>query len=161
MMGASQGLKSFWYTCWPYAVTDSEAVTFCTLLLVPDTSKLTVPEDRSNVTFALLTLMVASASQFVKPDEVKTSLAKTVEGARHKIAAVISRSSGLRMLELVSPSAADVTPPRRKRDGVEFETISRIDLSAKAFAKLKEQWKRIAEGGLGTELKRAKELVMG
>lgn len=52
----------------PYAVTFKVAITFCCLLLVPATSKVTSWEVLSYSISTLLTWMDESVSQFEKPD---------------------------------------------------------------------------------------------
>lgn len=52
-------------------------MTFCSLLLVPDTSKVTVSAVLLYVMSTLLTWMDESVSQFVNPEVDKTSAAKT------------------------------------------------------------------------------------
>lgn len=75
---SSHGLKSFWYTCLPYAVTANEAVTFCTFWLVPPTSNVICFVDRSNCMLRALTVISELSTQDVKPFVLRTSLASPV-----------------------------------------------------------------------------------
>ena len=56
-LSEEQGLKSFWYTCLPYAVTIIDAVTFCAFSLVPATSKSIFFVARLNDKFNLFTMI--------------------------------------------------------------------------------------------------------
>ena len=63
----------------PYAVTINSAVTSCSFVLLPDTSKVILFVDRSNEMSTLLTLMVASPPQSVKPSVWRMFVARTGE----------------------------------------------------------------------------------
>lgn len=59
----------------PYAVTFNLAMTFCSLLLEPETSKVTVPAALLYSISTLLTWIAESVWQLVKPEVLSTSTA--------------------------------------------------------------------------------------
>ena len=77
-VSSSHGLKSFWYTWLPYAVTIKDAVTFCTSALVPPTSNVICFVDRSNLILRAVTVIFALSTQVVKPDVCRTSPASAI-----------------------------------------------------------------------------------
>ena len=77
-VSSSHGLKSFWYTWLPYAVTIKDAVTFCTSALVPPTSNVICFVERSNWMLRAVTVISALSTQVVKPDVWRTSPASAI-----------------------------------------------------------------------------------
>ena len=77
-VSSSHGLKSFWYTWLPYAVTIKDAVTFCTSALVPPTSNVICFVERSNWMLRAVTVISALSTQVVKPDVCRMSPASAI-----------------------------------------------------------------------------------
>ena len=77
-VSSSHGLKSFWYTWLPYAVTIKDAVTFCTSALVPPTSNVICFVERSNEILRAVTVISALSTQVVKPDVRRMSAASAI-----------------------------------------------------------------------------------
>ena len=77
-VSSSHGLKSFWYTWLPYAVTIKDAVTFCTSALVPPTSNVICFVERSNAILRAVTVISVLSAQVVKPDVCRMSPASAI-----------------------------------------------------------------------------------
>ena len=89
-VSSSHGLKSFWYTWLPYAVTIKDAVTFCTSALVPPTSNVICFVERSNWILRAVTVISALSTQVVKPDVWRMSPASAILESVPRITVLIT-----------------------------------------------------------------------